>query len=176
VIQAARALSHVVVHEPEAWIAGGQPAGADEPPRYVVRVSIPGGHLTEHKSAEIIRRVTRALAESDADPGRLYREPIAWVHVVGIPEGQVGALGRVMRTADITRRVVSPGRPATDDRVPAPILSTPAAIDPVCGMAVPPESAVLLEHQGAAYAFCCTGCRDAFLARHAEAATPEPVG
>lgn len=162
VIQAARALSHVVVHEPEAWIAGGQPVGADEPPRYVVRVSIPGGHLSDQKSAEIVRRVTRVLAEADGDPDRLYREPSAWVHVIGVPEGGLGAFGEVMRSPDITRMVVSGGGSAAAG-VPAPGPAPATAIDPVCGMEVAPERAVLLEHQGATYAFCCAGCRDAFL-------------
>src|SRR3954453_18383851 len=39
-----------------------------------------------------------------------------------------------------------------------------SAIDPVCGMAVDPRTAVSLQHGGASYYFCCEGCRASFAA------------
>jgi YHS domain-containing protein len=42
-----------------------------------------------------------------------------------------------------------------------------AAVDPVCGMDVDPENpgGGTFTHKGAEYAFCSTGCRDAFAAQ-----------
>lgn len=101
-IEAGRMTEQVVVHEPETWVVGGRPVGPDEPPRYVVRVSVPSGWLKE-MSAEVISRVTRVLATADDDPDRLYAEPVAWVHVVGLPDGSSGVHGHVTRSADLIR-------------------------------------------------------------------------
>jgi Cu+-exporting ATPase len=49
----------------------------------------------------------------------------------------------------------TPHAPAQDSR--------PTAVDPVCGMAVDPETAVSATRDGVRHYFCCTGCRDAFL-------------
>ena len=38
----------------------------------------------------------------------------------------------------------------------------PEAADPVCGMTVATDSSRPVRHAGAAYYFCCAGCRDAF--------------
>jgi hypothetical protein len=96
-IEATRITEQVVVHEVDTWVVGGLAVGPDEPPRYVVRVSVPSSWLDE-MSHEVISRVTRVLASIDADPDRLYDEPVAWVHVHGIPDGSCGVMGRVMRS------------------------------------------------------------------------------
>ena len=44
-----------------------------------------------------------------------------------------------------------------------PVLNTPLAKDPVCGMNVDPQTARFkTEHEGKPYYFCCSGCRDKF--------------
>ena len=43
--------------------------------------------------------------------------------------------------------------------------STPAHIDPVCGMTVDPATAAAsVDHDGRRFSFCCQGCADAFRA------------
>ncbi|GAB3196025.1 hypothetical protein GCM10027062_04290 [Nocardioides hungaricus] len=50
-------------------------------------------------------------------------------------------------------------------RRPLPVVETPDALDPVCGMRVPADDAHFpVDRDGATYHFCCVGCRDAFLA------------
>jgi hypothetical protein len=100
-IEASRVTEQVAVVEVETWVVGGRAVGPDEPPRYVVRVSVPSGWLGE-MSEEVISRVTRVLASLDDDPDRLYDEPVAWVHVHGIPAGTCGVMGRVSPTREST--------------------------------------------------------------------------
>lgn len=107
----ARAISWLVWHPVDHWSIGGQLIEPDEPPRYMVRVSVPAGSLIDEKRADIIARVTQVLADADDDGDRLYREPSAWVQLVEIADGNWGALGRVFRFADISE-LVSTGAPA----------------------------------------------------------------
>jgi YHS domain-containing protein len=174
VIEASRAIEQVVVHEPDTWIVGGRPVDPAEPPRYVVRVSVPGSWRKE-MSAEVISRVTRVLAEADADPQRLYREPHAWVHVIGIPEGSCGAFGQVMGSSDIVKLITRPFResPERDALIKAAAPGT--AIDPICGMTVAlHDTAITLEHEGTTYAFCSPACRAVFTEEQ-RAARPELI-
>ncbi|MEO7912180.1 MAG: YHS domain protein, partial [Roseiflexaceae bacterium] len=67
VIEAWRAISQVVIYEPDTWIVGGRPVAPTEPPRYVVRVSVPDA-WRKAMSAHAIARITQVLAEADADP------------------------------------------------------------------------------------------------------------
>lgn len=97
---AARAISWLVVTEPDEWFVGGESVGA-EPPRYVVRVSVPAGSLDDAKRADMIDRVTRVLAGAEEHAERLYREPTAWVHIHEVPEGNWGAAGRPVGLRDI---------------------------------------------------------------------------
>jgi len=102
---AARSISWLVWQEVDGWWVGGHRAGAE--PRFVVRVGVPAGSLDEARRLDIVERVTRVLAAADDDPARLTREPLAWVHINEIPEGNWGAMGRVVRFADIVEYVVS---------------------------------------------------------------------
>ncbi|MFC4011501.1 4-oxalocrotonate tautomerase family protein [Nonomuraea purpurea] len=108
--EAARSISWLVFHDVDAWSVGGAAVPADEPARYVVRVSVPEGSLDDDKRAEMVRRVTAVLAKADDDPDRLYAEPSAWVHLIEIPDGNWGAFGRVVRLPDIIDYVI--GQPA----------------------------------------------------------------
>jgi phenylpyruvate tautomerase PptA (4-oxalocrotonate tautomerase family) len=101
----ARAISWLVWHDAEAWSVGGVAVESGEPPRYVVRVAVPAGSMSDDKRSDIIRRVTQVLADADDDPPRLWSDPLAWVHVTEIPEGNWGALGRVVRFEDIASYV-----------------------------------------------------------------------
>ena len=103
---AARSISWLLVNEVDDWVVGGRRVDASEPARFVVRVAVPAGSLDDAKRADMVARVTRVLAEADDNPGRLYREPDAWVHINEIPEGNWGGLGRVVRFADIANFVV----------------------------------------------------------------------
>jgi YHS domain-containing protein len=182
-IERGRAVSWLVVHEPEIWTVAGRPVDPAEAPRYLVRVTVPGGHNTERMRAALVERVTRVLTEVDDDPRRLYEgederqradgrgfhEPAAWVHIVELPDGQIGAFGRTMRLADITRMIVHGDAPGPSSAPDDPAV--PTAVDPICGMTVNlTEDAITLEHDGTPYAFCNPGCRDAFAAQHRAAA------
>jgi YHS domain-containing protein/phenylpyruvate tautomerase PptA (4-oxalocrotonate tautomerase family) len=162
VIEAWRGISQVVFHEPDTWIVGGRVVDPTEPPRYIVRVSVPGAWRKE-MSAHVISRFTQVLAEADENPQRLYLEPHAWVHIIGIPEGSFGAFGQVMRSTDIIKMVTEPFRAAPEGRIPADEPAPGSAIDPICGMTVVlTDTSITLEHEGTTYAFCCVGCRTVF--------------
>lgn len=163
VIEAARSIWQVVVHEPETWIVGGRPVEPGEPPRYVVRVSVPGPWRKE-MSAEAVSRITRVLAEGDEHPRRLYDEPVAWVHVVGISEGSLGAFGQVLESADVVKMITKPFRESSDRDATVAAAAPGTAVDPVCGMTVElTDAAITMEHDGATYAFCAPGCRQVFM-------------
>ncbi|GAA3664638.1 hypothetical protein GCM10022224_030940 [Nonomuraea antimicrobica] len=105
--EAARSISWLVVNEIDAWFVGGRQLPAGEKPRYVVRVGVPAGSLNDDKRRDIVRRVTRVLADADADPGRFTQATTAWVHINEIPEGNWGARGEIVRVEDIAAFVTS---------------------------------------------------------------------
>jgi phenylpyruvate tautomerase PptA (4-oxalocrotonate tautomerase family) len=107
----ARDISWLLLHETDTWSVGGRPLSAEEPPRYVVRVGVPAGSMDDAKRALMVERVTAVLAEADGDPERLYKRPVAWVHIDEIPEGNWGAMGRVVRFPDIAEFVASGSEP-----------------------------------------------------------------
>lgn len=159
VIEASLGISHVVVHEPDTWMVGGRPVESTEAPRYLVRVSVPDAWRKE-MSEHVISRVTRVLAEVDGDPRRLYREPHAWVHVVGVPEGSMGSFGQVMDSTDIVKLITKSFRASGG---PTPDSAPGTTIDPICGMTVPLTAATItIEHDGTRYAFCSAACRRVF--------------
>jgi YHS domain-containing protein len=170
VMDSARALTQVLVHEPAAWITGDRhPADPADPPRYLVRVSAPAAWRKE-MSGHAVDRLTQALAETEAaagrDPGRLRDQPHALVHVVGIAEGSLGMYGRPMGSLDLIRHMTAPHRDAlahlaTDDLPPGTV------IDPVCGMTVDLGATDLtLEVDGTVHGFCNGQCRRIFADEH----------
>jgi YHS domain-containing protein len=169
-MDSARALTQVLVHEPAAWITGDRhPADPADPPRYLVRVSAPAAWRKE-MSGHAVDRLTQALAETEAaagrDPGRLRDQPHALVHVVGIAEGSLGMYGRPMGSLDLIRHMTAPHRDAlahlaTDDLPPGTV------IDPVCGMTVDLGATDLtLEVDGTVHGFCNGQCRRIFADEH----------
>jgi YHS domain-containing protein/phenylpyruvate tautomerase PptA (4-oxalocrotonate tautomerase family) len=166
VLERARAMSWLVIHEPEVWTVGGESTDQLDGPRYVVRVNVPDGHLSDAMRAELVRRVTRVLAENDDDPQRLYQEPHAWVHIVELSDGNAGAFGQVMHTSDIMKLVVNGIVPEGDDHVVEEAVDT--VVDPICGMSVAlTADAITLEHEGVTYGFCGSMCRDMFIEQQA---------
>ena len=183
IIERGREMTWLVVHEPEMWTVSGRQVGPGDPPRYVVRVSVPGGHLNDGMRAELVSRLTGVIAEVEDDPRRVYDQPDAWVHVHEVPSGHIGAFGQIVTTEDITRMAVTGERPtaATPGPVPggaatrdpatldptAPGPTAPEAIDPICGMTVVLDGESLtVDVDGTTYGFCSTTCRDLFAGRH----------
>jgi phenylpyruvate tautomerase PptA (4-oxalocrotonate tautomerase family)/YHS domain-containing protein len=160
----ARALTHVIIHEPENWWAGGEAVSANGDPRYIVRITVPGGHLTESMRGELVARITRALGEVDPHPERLTTEPRAWVQILEVPDGNLGAFSQVVTTHDIIKMVVTPSWKPGERMAEADAADgTDRVIDPICGMVVVlNEHAIALEHDGTLYGFCSEGCRDVF--------------
>jgi phenylpyruvate tautomerase PptA (4-oxalocrotonate tautomerase family) len=103
----ARAISWLVWHDLEAFSVGGEAPAAGEPPRYVVRVSVPAASLTDEKREEIVRRVTRVLADADDDPERFYTTPSSFVLLNEVPDGNWGGIGRIVRFNEIASFVTT---------------------------------------------------------------------
>jgi len=103
----ARAISWLLIHEIDGWWIGTEAWTPAAGARYVARVGVPAGSMDDDKRRQIVERVTAVLAEGEPDPERLHRDPVAWVHVHEVPEGNWGALGRVVRFPDIASFVVN---------------------------------------------------------------------
>ncbi|MCX4854896.1 hypothetical protein OG426_48395 [Streptomyces canus] len=170
VMDSARALTQVLIHEPAAWITGDRrPVDPADPPRYLIRVSVPAAWRKE-LSAHAIDRLTQALAATEAeacrDPDRLRDEPHVLVHVVGIPEGSLGMCGRPMGSLDLLKHMTAPHRAAIAN-IPTAGLPPGTVIDPVCGMTVDLNTTDLtLEVEDAVYGFCNGQCRRIFADEH----------
>ncbi|MCX5052000.1 MULTISPECIES: hypothetical protein [unclassified Streptomyces] len=170
VMDSARALTQVLIHEPAAWITGDRPpVDPADPPRYLIRVSAPAAWRKE-MSAHAIDRLTQALAETEAeagrDPDRLRDQPHALVHVVGIAEGSLGMCGRPMGSLDLIQHMTAPHR---DDIANTPTDGLPpgTVLDPVCGMTVDLNTTDLtLEVEGTVHGFCNGQCRRIFAQEH----------
>ncbi|MFC4856373.1 hypothetical protein [Actinophytocola glycyrrhizae] len=153
VLDTARTLTNVLVREEETWVTHG------DQPRYLVRVTVPGSWHGKEFNTYMITAVTEAIAATEDDPGRLYREPHCQVQVVGLKEHAVGTLGKAMTATGITRLITDGYRTAGDRREAAP----GTAIDPVCGMTVDLATATItLEHDDTLYAFCAPVCKKVF--------------
>ncbi|BDT95681.1 ATPase [Nocardia sputorum] len=163
VLSKARELTHVLVRDAEVWATGG-PA-LDDAPRYLVRITVPGSWANNSEfGGHVIPLVTHAIAECEADPGRLTRAPHCVVQIIGLRENNLGALGRPLTTTEITKLMTEDFR-ASGDRPEAP---EGYAIDPVCGMTVDLATArFTLTHDGTDYAFCAPACRKVFAEEHA---------
>jgi phenylpyruvate tautomerase PptA (4-oxalocrotonate tautomerase family) len=97
-----RSISWLVWNEVKHWSIGGESLSREEPPRYVVRVSMPAASLTDEKRAEVVKRVTQVLAETDEHPERFFAAPPAsFVLINEVPEGNWGSAGMIFRFEDI---------------------------------------------------------------------------
>lgn len=153
VLDSARALTNVLLHEPSTWVTNGAE------PRYLVRLTVPGSWHTKGFSEHMIPRITSLVASVEDDPERLLREPHCQVQIVGLKEHAVGTLGRVTTSTDITR-LMTEGYRSSGER---PEAAPGTAIDPVCGMTVDLATATItLEHGDTLYAFCAPVCKKVF--------------
>lgn len=168
VVRRARAMAWVLIHEPRNWTVGGSAVASIDPPRFIVRLTVPGGHMNDAQRAEAVARITRALSSFAGDSQRLYRHPHAWVQIVEAPDGSLGLFGQVLGNADLVQLIVDPAHEAV---VRKRAHATPAdgkLVDPICGMTVElTDTAITLELDGEIVAFCSTACRDAFAEAHA---------
>ncbi|MET7481648.1 hypothetical protein [Streptomyces sp. NPDC005538] len=170
VMDSARALTQVLIHEPAAWITGDRhPTDPTDPPRYLIRVSAPAAWRKE-MSAHAIERLTQALAEAEADagrnPDRLRDQPHTLIHVLGIAEGSLGMYGRPMGSLDLIQHMTAPHRDAIAD-IATGDLPPGTVIDPVCGMTVDLNSTDLtLDHENTVHGFCNGQCRRIFADEH----------
>ena len=111
----ARSLSWLLWHEPALWSIGGRTVEGSEKPFYAVRVSMPAASLTDEKRAEVVRRVTRVLADADDEPDRFYgAPPVSFVLINEIPEGNWGSAGTIFRFPDIASYILK-GMPGQMD-------------------------------------------------------------
>jgi xanthine dehydrogenase accessory factor len=98
-------------------------------------------------------QLDRVHAPAGLDLGRTSHEEMAVAILAQLV--QLRAAGAL---ADIPPPRAEPGRG------PRPELRLAEAVDPVCGMTVPANSAALpLEHDGSTYYFCCAGCHRSFV-------------
>jgi phenylpyruvate tautomerase PptA (4-oxalocrotonate tautomerase family) len=74
-----------------------QPTDSSEQAHYVVRINVPAASMTDEKRAEIVARVTKVLADTNAHRFRPARRPTAWVQIIEV----AGTDGRVVRFAEI---------------------------------------------------------------------------
>ncbi|NIJ13779.1 YHS domain-containing protein [Saccharomonospora amisosensis] len=166
VLRAARGLFQLAFHEADAWFVAGQRIGEGQPSRFVVRATVPHAWLQE-TSAHLIKTMTGILAEIDGGE-RLYEEPHAWIHVVGVADGSIGAFGKPLSGNDIVKLITKSHR---ESPKPPSDLPPEKGFDPVCGMTVPWQHAAgTAEHGGVRYAFCSRGCREVFVEEHPDAA------
>ncbi|GAA2105052.1 hypothetical protein GCM10009801_81160 [Streptomyces albiaxialis] len=172
VLDVARTLAQALVHETDGWFVGSRPGenGADpaDPPRYVVRVSVPGA-WRKRMGDSVIERVTRALAETEEaagrDPERLWNSPHATVHMLGISEGGIGLYGKSFGADDLLEELTRTYRQnLSQGKVPTPPLGR--LLDPVCGMTVEADTDLKLEHGGTVYGFCHHTCRRRYAEEH----------
>jgi YHS domain-containing protein len=149
VMAGVRALTNVLIHEPDVWVTGGAE------PRYLVRVTVPGSWHTRELAKHLVPKITELVAATEPDQDRLTREPHCQVQIIGLKEHGVGTLGRPVSATDITRLMTDGYRGERPEATPG--------TDPVCGMAVDLATATItLDHDGTRYAFCAPVCRKVF--------------
>jgi xanthine dehydrogenase accessory factor len=97
-------------------------------------------------------QLDRVHAPAGLDLGRTTHEEMAVAILAELVQ---------LRASGALTRVPAPrGRSQAKQKTE---LTLAEAVDPVCGMTVAPNaSAIQLEHEGATYYFCCSGCRRAF--------------
>lgn len=166
VLNAERQHVQALVRENDAWLLAQRPAADPaDPPRYFVRVTVPGSWRKD-MSPTVVEVVTGVLAEVESaagrDPGHLRDAPHAMVHVVGVSEGSVGLYGKAMSHRALEDHATASFREALlDGRVEAP--GPGKLLDPVCGMVVDDTpTAFTLEHDGTRHGFCSLSCRRFF--------------
>jgi phenylpyruvate tautomerase PptA (4-oxalocrotonate tautomerase family) len=121
----ARSIACVSVHRPAKVYIGAEAA---EAPWYRIFASVPEGQYDDERRQAVVEQVTEAVL--DAEHGAYERNPMrVWVFPNEVPEGTWGALGNILRLADIIGFVVGDAEKARElaekrlagrDRVAAP--------------------------------------------------------
>ena len=71
-------------------------------------MTVPAGALNDAKRSEIVKRVTRVLADADDQPERLYSLPLAsFVLLNEVPEGNWGSVGQIFRFPEIASFILT---------------------------------------------------------------------
>ncbi|MFC4377746.1 hypothetical protein ACFO5K_27075 [Nocardia halotolerans] len=152
----------VVVHEPQIWVAGEHALTEQDPPHCLVRIHVPGPWRKD-MSETMISYATRILSEELGDRELPYHRPTVQVHVVGISEGSVGMLGKMVKSEDLVAMLSDPYRHDAE--------AGKALKDPMCGVLVPlDDNTATSVIDGELYAFCCRGCRTEYMAKREKAA------
>ncbi|QVQ50307.1 hypothetical protein J4H86_15265 [Spiractinospora alimapuensis] len=163
VLEDSRALTQVLLLEPQTWVAGDRTVSGHDNARYVARVSVPAPWVKPVRE-EMVQRFTRiireAAREADADA-----DPRIWVEIRGVRDGSWGMDGQTLSTPEIERLVTQRRREEVRGRVPVPGPRPATVHDPICDMVVElDDAAITLVHAGETYGYCTKACR----ARHAE--------
>jgi phenylpyruvate tautomerase PptA (4-oxalocrotonate tautomerase family) len=92
-----RAIAWVYLHRPAAVFVAGEP---ESEPHYRVVATVPQGQLDDERRAAMVAAVTEAVL--DAEEGSRPRDASrVWVFPTEMPDGTWGAVGRIVRLADI---------------------------------------------------------------------------
>jgi phenylpyruvate tautomerase PptA (4-oxalocrotonate tautomerase family) len=96
-----RSIAWVFLHRPEAVFVAGEP---EQEPHYRVVATVPQGQFDDERRAAMVAAVTEAVL--DAEEGTHRRDPSrVWVFPTEMPDGSWGAVGRIVRLADIVELV-----------------------------------------------------------------------
>lgn len=93
----ARSLAKVWLHRPAAMLHAGEEPSV---PHYEVIASVPEGQLDDERAASAFAAITGAILAAEDE--RYDQDPLRiWVIANGIPDGNWGAGGHIVRLADI---------------------------------------------------------------------------
>jgi phenylpyruvate tautomerase PptA (4-oxalocrotonate tautomerase family) len=81
-----------------AMYVAGQPAGR---PRYRVQVMVVAGSLDDERKEGLVADVTRAVLEAEGAANEPANAARGWCHIVDLPDGNWGAVGRIWRLQEI---------------------------------------------------------------------------
>lgn len=158
----ARAMTHIVFHPAQSWTTGDGPLPADQPPPYIVTVTVPDA-WREEMSGHTIALARAALGRHDTARGSQRRGGDVWVNVVGVADGSIGLNGKPSTADDVVMYMTE------DYRATATAADLPDGVvaDPICGMHVRLDPrAITLSHGGDTVGFCSQGCRAAYARQH----------
>lgn len=163
-----RAMTHVVFHPAQSWTTGNGPVPADQPPPYLVTLTVPEA-WREEISKHSIGVIATALDRRGTPDGSKRPGGDVWVNVIGVADGSIGLNGKPSSADDVVMYMTEEyGATATDADLPDGVL-----VDPICGMNVRiGPNAITLDHDGDTLGFCSQGCRSAYAHQHGIEPTP----
>lgn len=159
----ARAMTHVAFHPAQSWTTGHGALPADQPPPYIVTITVPEAwrkEISSHSIAQIPTILERH------DPAGAARRPGGhlWVNVVGVRDGSIGLNGKPSSADDVLMYMTEEYRASGDADADLP---DGVVVDPICGMRVRlGPKAITLNHHGDTLGFCSKGCRASYAHQH----------